>query len=199
MCSYKIGSMEAEIKTFLSQRKKEVIIEPSRTSSAVLVPLYQENGKYHIVFIRRSITVPTHKGQIAFPGGARHKTDKTLLDTALRETHEEIGVKPEDVNVLGELDDQITTTSNFILTPFIGVIPWPYHFTLSKAEVETLIFVPLHSLRDKNSRKPEMETLGGQEYPSFAYYYHGKRIWGATARIINMFLQVLEEIEHLPA
>jgi 8-oxo-dGTP pyrophosphatase MutT (NUDIX family) len=187
--------MEAELKAFLSQRKKEVIIEPLRVPSAVLVPLYKEKGKYHIVFIRRSIRVPTHKGQIAFPGGARHKTDKTLLDTALRETHEEIGVKPEDVTVLGELDDQVTTTSNFILTPFIGVIPWPFEFTLCKAEVEKLIFVPLEALMDKKSRKPEMETLNGQEYPSYAYYYHGKRIWGATARVINMFLEAISQIE----
>jgi 8-oxo-dGTP pyrophosphatase MutT (NUDIX family) len=187
--------MEAKLKAFLSQRKKEVIVELSRVPSAVLVPLYKENGKYHLVFIRRSIRVPTHKGQIAFPGGARHKTDKTLLDTALRETHEEIGVKPEDVAVLGELDDQVTTTSNFILTPFIGVIPWPYEFTLCKAEVERLIFVPLDALRDKKSRKPEMETLNGQEYPSYAYYYHGKRIWGATARVINMFLEAISQIE----
>jgi len=187
--------MEAELKAFLSQRKKEVIVEPSRVPSAVLVPLYKENGKYHLVFIRRSIRVPTHKGQIAFPGGARHKTDKTLLDTALRETHEEIGVKPEDVTVLGELDDQVTTTSNFILTPFIGVIPWPYEFMLCKAEVERLIFVPLDALMDKKSRKPEMETLNGQEYPSYAYYYHGKRIWGATARVINMFLEAISQIE----
>ena len=187
--------MEAELKAFLSHRDKSVIIEPSRISSAVLVPLYKENGKYHVVFIRRSFGVPTHKGQIAFPGGARHKSDKNLLETALRETEEEIGVKQEDVTVLGELDDQITTTSNFILTPFIGVIPWPYEFKLCKAEVERLIFVPLQALRDKNSRKPEMEILNGQEYPSYAYFYHGKRIWGATARVINMLLEVLDQIE----
>ena len=187
--------MEAELKAYLSRRDKEVVIAPSRIPSAVLIPLYNENGKYHIVFIRRSITVPTHQGQIAFPGGARHKADKNLLQTALRETQEEIGVKPGDVKVLGELDDQVTTTSNFVLTPFVGVIPWPYEFTLNQAEVERLLFVPLHTLMDKKNRKPEMETLDGQEYPSFAYYYHGKRIWGATARIIYKFLEILKEME----
>lgn len=187
--------MEAELKAFLAQRTKETIVEKSRTSSAVLVPLYQENGKYHIVFIRRSFGVPTHKGQIAFPGGARHKADKTLEETALRESEEEIGVHQGDVTVLGELDDQITTTSNFILTPFVGVIPWPYEFKLCKAEVESLLFVPLHILTDKKNRKPEMEILNGQEYPSFAYFYHGKRIWGATARVLYKLLEILNEIE----
>jgi 8-oxo-dGTP pyrophosphatase MutT (NUDIX family) len=190
--------MEAELKAFLSQRTKETIHEPARIPSAVLVPLYKDKGKYHIVFIRRSIQVPTHKGQVAFPGGAHHKTDKTLRETALRETREEIGVKPEDVTVLGELDDQITTTSNFVLTPFVGIIPWPYEFTLSKQEVEKLIFVPLAALMDKKNRKPEMETLNGEEFPSFAYYYQGKRIWGATARILYKLLEIIKEIEASP-
>jgi 8-oxo-dGTP pyrophosphatase MutT (NUDIX family) len=187
--------MEAELKTFLSQRDKETITEKARVPSAVLVPLYKENGKYHIVFIRRSITVPTHQGQIAFPGGARHKDDKTLLETALRETEEEIGVRQSDVKVLGELDDQITTTSNFVLTPFVGVIPWPYEFKLCKAEVEKLIFIPIPFLQEKSHRKPEMEIFNGQEYPSFAYYYHGKRIWGATARVLYKFLEILNQME----
>jgi 8-oxo-dGTP pyrophosphatase MutT (NUDIX family) len=158
-----------------------------------LIPLYKDLGEYHIVFIRRSNTVPTHQGQIAFPGGARHHLDKTLLDTALRETEEEIGVHPNDIKVLGELDDQITTTSNFVLTPFVGVIPWPYTFTLCKAEVTRLIFVPLKALMEKDRRKPETEILNGQEMPSFAYYYQRKRIWGATARILYKFLEILKQ------
>jgi 8-oxo-dGTP pyrophosphatase MutT (NUDIX family) len=193
--SYNIEAMEAELKAFLAQRKKGVIIDKSRTPSAVLIPLYKEKGEYHIVFIRRSISVPTHPGQIAFPGGIRHLADKTLLETALRETEEEIGVKQTDVKVLGELDDQITTTSNFILTPFVGVIPWPYTFTLSRREVEKLIFIPLHHLMDESRRSPELEKLGGEDYPSYAYYYQGKRIWGATARILYWLLGILRQIE----
>jgi 8-oxo-dGTP pyrophosphatase MutT (NUDIX family) len=187
--------MEAELKTFLSQRTKETIIDKTRVSAAVLIPLYQENGKYHVVFIRRSIHVPTHQGQIAFPGGARHKSDKTLEETALRESEEEIGLHAHDVRILGELDDQITTTSNFIVTPFVGVMPWPYEFKLCKAEVERLFFVPLLTLQDEDHRKPEMEMLNGQEVPSFAYYYKGKRIWGATARILYKLLGFIKHIE----
>ncbi len=187
--------MEAELKAFLTQRTKEKITDNSRVSSAVLMPLYRDKGAYHIVFIRRSFRVPTHQGQIAFPGGARHKTDKSLLETALRESEEEIGLHAADVDVLGELDDQITTTSNYVLTPFVGVIPWPYEFKLSKAEVERLIFIPVSVLLDENRRKPEMETLKGEEYPSFAYYYQGKRIWGATARVLYKFLEYWKQLE----
>jgi 8-oxo-dGTP pyrophosphatase MutT (NUDIX family) len=185
--------MEAELKTLLSQRTKETIVDKTRISAAVLVPLYKENGKYHIVFIRRSIYVPTHQGQIAFPGGARHKSDKNMMETALRESEEEIGLHAHDVKVLGELDDQITTTSNFIVTPFVGVMPWPYEFTLCKAEVERLLFVPLHSLMEEDRRKQEIEMLNGEEVPSFAYYYKGKRIWGATARILYKLLGFIKQ------
>jgi 8-oxo-dGTP pyrophosphatase MutT (NUDIX family) len=191
--SYNIRTMEAELKAFLSQRKKEIIVEKTRTPSAVLIPLYQDGGKYHIVFIKRTFWVPTHQGQIAFPGGARHASDKTLLETALRETEEEIGVHKKDVTVLGELDDQITTTSNFVLTPFVGVIPWPYEFTLSAREVERLFMVPIPVLMDKARLKPEMEILNGKEVPSFAYYYQGKKIWGATARVLNKFLDIIKQ------
>jgi len=186
--------MEAELKAFLSQRTKQTIIDETRVPSAVLLPLYKDDGKYHIVFIKRTFWVPTHQGQVAFPGGARHASDKSLQDTALRESEEEIGLRREDVNMLGELDDQITTTSNFILTPFVGVIPWPYEFTLSKREVDSLFKVPLHALLDKTRLKPEMETLNGQAVPSFAYYYKGKRIWGATARILNKFLEIISQV-----
>lgn len=187
--------MEDKLKAYLSQRKKEVIVDKTRTPSAVLIPLYQENGKWHIVFIKRTFWVPTHQGQVAFPGGSRHVTDKTLLDTALRETEEEIGIRKEDINILGELDDQITTTSNFVLTPFVGVIHWPYEITLCKAEVESILIVPVHALMDPARVKPEMEILHGKEVPSFAYYYKGKRIWGATARVLKKFLDIVKEIE----
>jgi 8-oxo-dGTP pyrophosphatase MutT (NUDIX family) len=189
--------METELKDFLSHRTREIIKDEKRVPSAVLVPLYQNNGKYHIVFIKRSFWVPTHQGQIAFPGGARHLNDKDLLETALRETEEEIGVKQSDVKVMGALDDQVTTTSNFVLTPFVGIIPWPYDFVLSKAEVEELFFAPVHTLMEKEHMKPEFERMNGKEFPSFAYYYKGKRIWGATARILNKFFDMLKQIETL--
>ena len=190
----KIGTMEAELKAFLARRTKETIIDKTRLSSAVMVPLYKNDGKYHIVFIRRSFTVATHQGQISFPGGTRHANDKSMLDTALREAEEEIGLHPRDVTVLGELDDQITTTSNFIVTPFVGIIPWPYEFTLSKAEVDSIIQFPIPTLMNKDCIKPEMEMLNGKDVPSFAYYCKGKRIWGATARILHKFLEIYSQV-----
>jgi 8-oxo-dGTP pyrophosphatase MutT (NUDIX family) len=188
---YKIGSMEAELKKILAQRAKRYITDKNRVPSAVLIPLYQEDRQYYIIFIKRTMTVKTHQGQISFPGGMRDKGDKTLRDTALRESEEEIGLRPEDVNVLGELDDEITTTSNYIVTPFIATIPWPYRFTPNRAEVAKIISVPIAALMDKDCRKPETETLNGKKVQSFAYYYQGTRIWGATARILNKLLEII--------
>lgn len=195
MRRYNIGSMEAELKKILAQRQKFYITDTSRLPSAVLIPIYKKEGQYHIVFIKRTNKVKTHKGQISFPGGVRDKGDKTLRETALRELEEEIGLRQEDVMILGELDDEITTTSNFIVTPFVAAIPWPYHFTPNKAEVAKIISVPIPALLEKNSMKPEFETLNGKRVTSFAYYYNGIRIWGATARILNKLLGIIAKIK----
>ena len=161
--------MEAAIKKILSERKKIQIIDKDRIDSAVLIPIYKDVGDYHIVFIRRTETVKVHKGQISFPGGTRDATDATLLDTAMREAMEEIGLQAGDVTLLGELDDEITTTSNFIVTPFVAMIPWPY--PLTKMDIET--------------------TDGGIVLDSYNFYYRGNVVWGATARILKKFLDII--------
>jgi 8-oxo-dGTP pyrophosphatase MutT (NUDIX family) len=184
--------MEAELKKLLAQRTKNYITNKNRVPSAVLIPLYQEDGQYNIIFIKRTMTVKTHQGQISFPGGMQDKRDKTLQDTALREAEEEIGLCTEDVNILGELDDEITTTSNYIVTPFAATIPWPYHFTPNKHEVTKIISAPIAALMEKDCRKPETEISNGKTVESFAYYYQGTRIWGATARILNKLLEIIE-------
>ncbi|MFA5309388.1 MAG: CoA pyrophosphatase [Dehalococcoidales bacterium] len=187
--------MEAELKEYLTKRPKKSITEASRIPSAVLIPIYKKNGQYHILFTKRSNEMKTHRGQISFPGGARHADDGGLKDTALREAEEEIGLKPEDVTVLGELDDEITTTSNFIVTPFVGMIPHPYRFRPNRAEVERLISVPLAALLDKDNMKPNIETLdGGIVVDSYDYYYRGNIIWGATARILNKLLTIISRL-----
>lgn len=187
--------MEAELQNFLSQKHKRTIIDSSRRPSAVLVPLYKKEAQYYILFTRRTKTVKTHQGQISFPGGVRDKADKTLQDTALRESMEEIGLHAEDVNILGELDDEITTTSSFIVTPFVGMVPYPYRFTPNKAEVDGLIRIPIPALLAEGCLKPDIEILKGKKVDSFVYHYRGKVIWGATARILYKLLEI---ISHLP-
>jgi 8-oxo-dGTP pyrophosphatase MutT (NUDIX family) len=182
-----------KLQTLLTAHHKHTIVESSRISSAVLVPLYQDQGEYHIVFIKRTDTVKTHKGQISFPGGGRESCDKTLKDTAIREAFEEIGLRIQDIEVIGVLDDEITTTSNYIVTPFVAFMPWPYEFKPEKAEVAEIITVPLSALLDKKNIKPAIETLEtGIVVDSYEYHYKGKVIWGATARILQKFLEIIK-------
>jgi 8-oxo-dGTP pyrophosphatase MutT (NUDIX family) len=186
--------VKEELEKILSQREKRYINEASRQSSAVLIPIYQKRGHYYIVFIRRTETVKSHKGQISFPGGARDVNDKTLLHTAIRESREEIGLYMKDIEVIGELDDEITTTSNYVVTPFVAMIPWPYRFKKNEDEVAEIMEVPLKVLLEKGCLKANTETLNGKPIDSYAYYYQGKVIWGATARILKKLLDIIGKV-----
>ena len=97
-------AMQQRLKQALSHRQKRRIVDPKRILSAVLLPLYYKQGEYYVLFTERTETVKYHKGQISFPGGGYEKDDKTLLDTALRECTEEIGLAADEVEVLGELE-----------------------------------------------------------------------------------------------
>jgi 8-oxo-dGTP pyrophosphatase MutT (NUDIX family) len=152
------------------------------------------NDEYHIIFIQRTEKVRSHKSQISFPGGAYEKIDETMLNTALREAQEEIGLNPGDVDMLGELDDMATTITSYIISPFVGLIPYPYKFKLDEWETEEIIDVPLEVLMDKNNCEEKPELVDGTIVPSYFYHYNKKVIWGATARILNQLLRIISEI-----
>ena len=165
--------------------------------SAVLVPLLTINGAYHILLIRRSQQVEHHKGEISFPGGVCEKDDGSFEKTALRETLEEIGVQPDDVAVLGMLDDMETVSTRYRVTPVVGVIPHPYSFTLCANEVDEIITVPVsHLLHEANGRE-EPVLRQGKSYTGYVYHYKDYVIWGATARILKNFLALWQEIRRL--
>ena len=138
--------------------------------------------------------MPHHKGQISFPGGARSKADTTLLDTALRESWEEIGLEAKDAEIVGELDDTPTTTSGFNISPFVAFIPYPYKFTLSSYEIEEIFSISISALLHKASRKEEHYTFGSQTFVNYSYEYEGRVIWGATARIVEQLLEIWQSV-----
>jgi len=181
------------VRKALAQHDKQTLIlrDVPLSPAAVLVPLFEMEGKFHILLTKRTETVEYHKGQICFPGGGRHETDRDLKDTALRETFEEVGVKPEDVRILGELDSIGTVSSNFLITPYVGVIPYPYEFKISVDEIESLIEVPLSALRDEKNYREEVYDLDGSIMTGFVFDYQGEVIWGATARILRQLIEVV--------
>ncbi len=120
----------------LEARRPRQETPPGYRRAAVLLPLYETPAGPYLVLTKRTDQVPTHKGQISFPGGGFHETDGDLLTTALRESAEEIGLRPQDVAVAGVLDDAATAASAHVVRPFVGFIPHPYPFRLDTFEIE---------------------------------------------------------------
>ncbi|MFA4837072.1 MAG: CoA pyrophosphatase [Dehalococcoidia bacterium] len=181
--------MEERIKQILAQREINRITDPGLTPAAVLAPLYDKEGEWHILFTKRTHLVADHKGQISFPGGKREKSDCDFLSTALREAWEEIGLEPALVNVLGELDNE-KTISNFVIHPFLAIVPHPYDFLLSSAEVEALVEFPISVLLDKANFREDTVIHAGEKNPAYYYSYGDQVIWGATARILKKLLDL---------
>jgi 8-oxo-dGTP pyrophosphatase MutT (NUDIX family) len=131
--------------------------------------------------------VDFHKGQVCFPGGTWELSDSSLLRTALREAQEEIGLRAEDAEILGELDDICTLTSNYVISPFVAMIPFPYSFEIDTKEIREVFAVPLSFLMDESNFRQE----------SYSYEYGGHLIWGATARILRQLIDLLRTSEVL--
>jgi len=184
-----IIAVEEKLKEILSRRPKKRITDDRLVPSAVLLPIYYKEGEIHILFTRRTENVKTHKRQISFPGGA-HEGGESLLQTALRESDEEIGLAPDKVKILGELDDTVTLVSNYIVSPFVGLVPWPYDFKVDGWETDEIIEAPVSSLLDEESWHHKTEVVEGREVIAYFYHYRGDVIWGATARILHQFLEI---------
>ncbi len=167
---------------------------PGRIRAAVLVPLFVKDKKYHILFIQRTERVRDHKGQISYPGGAFEKSDGTLQNTALREAEEEIGLAPGAVRLLGELDDMATSGSNYIVSPFVGLIPYPYPFKVDRFETEEILEIPIEALLQKSCLKEGTSEVGDQTVVTYFFHYGNRVIWGATARILHQFLGIISEL-----
>ena len=180
------------LKKALAIRVPQTVADASLTPAAVLLLLYPKDGEYCILLNKRSEEVEYHKGEISFPGGAKDPEDRDFLDTALRETHEEMGIKPSDIAVLGRLDD-VTTRSGFKVLVYVGTIDYPYDFKPSDVEIAEVLEVPLSVLRNPASLRVETRWEEGREVNGYSYAYNGHLIFGATARILRQFLGVLED------
>ncbi len=186
--------MKQRLRQALSLRKKRRIVDASQVSAAVLLPIYWKQGQYYLLFTKRTEKVKEHKGQISFPGGGYQQEDGTLVATALRECAEEIGLAASEVEVLGELDDVATLTSSYVVSPFVALIPWPYSLKVDRWEVEEILEVPILALLDKDSLRQGTEIMDGETITSYFYCYQGRVIWGATARILNQFLDIFTQV-----
>jgi 8-oxo-dGTP pyrophosphatase MutT (NUDIX family) len=189
------------IRDLLNSRPRKAIEEhgASLRRAAVLIPLFKTASEYRILFTKRTDTVDAHKGQISFPGGKIEDEDASPLETALREADEEIGLSRKDVTVLGQMDDARTLSSNYIVHPFVGLIPYPYDFKTSVQEVRELIEVPFQVFLSGDSAGENTPVVyEGVTYQSLAYCYRGEVIWGATARIMRNLVDLVKRKLNLP-
>lgn len=164
-------------------------------AAAVLLPLIPREQEDAILFTVRSQALRKHKGQIAFPGGKRDPEDRDLADTALRETHEEIGIAPPGIQLVGALPP-FPTHTGFYIHPYVGRLDWPLEFTPQYAEIDEIFQVPLRHLLDPTIYRMEEREVDGVIYPIHYYQYEQHTIWGITAHILHGFLAGLAP-EHL--
>ena len=161
------------------------------TNAAVIAFIYYKEKDLCVLLNKRSQLVEHHKGEISFPGGVMDYEDKSILDTALREAEEEMGIQPAHVDIVSQLSSVITRT-NFIITPFVGIIPEAYPFNVNKEEIDQILEIPLTSLI--NQLEQQISSINPQiPGNSFHYSYENHIIWGATANILSELLLVLSK------
>ena len=162
-------------------------VQGGRTHSAVLVPLYVDAaGLVHAVFTRRRDDLRRHAGEISFPGG-RREPGETLLQAALREAHEEIGLPPGDVDVVGALQPVGTFVTNYAIYPFVGVIEPGTEWVPQAREVAEVLELPLEEVRAAHDEKRLVRK--GIPFRTDTYEVGDAMIWGATARIVADLLR----------
>ena len=187
---------EHDIHTRLQQPLNTTFDLPGGTKpnkqAAVLVPFVREADEWHLLFIKRSDREnDRHSGQVAFAGGRYEETDTSLEMTALREAQEEIGVNPDDVKVLGELNHH-HSISNYQITPVVGTLPWPYQLTLEAAEVAAAFTIPLRWLADPANHRIQERKIGDKQFPVIFFEpYNNYVLWGATARMTLSLISLL--------
>ncbi len=166
--------------------------------AAVLIPLVWHDGLWQVLFIRRAHNDrDRHSGQVAFPGGRLEDSDGTHEVAALRETHEEIGVHPDNIQLLGRIDPYITV-SHYSVTPVVGIVSWPTTLKLQTSEVARAFLIPLGWLQDRQNfsfrARKDMDPQSARRHPIIVYNeYDGETLWGATARMTLNFLKALDD------
>lgn len=182
--------MKDLIRSRLSELEPRKLLDGYTREAAVLIPIFEFQNEYHFLLTRRTDEVETHKGQISFPGGMREGNEE-LFQTALRETHEEVGIEENRIEPLGRFDDYLSITG-FRVTPFAGFIHSPFTTRPHAREVAEIIYVPLRIFSDPSLVRVEKSPWITREVNVYFYTFGAHQIWGLTARIIRDFLKFLK-------
>jgi len=158
--------------------------------AAVLVPLVARGDALSVLLTQRTAHLKDHPGQVSFPGGRAEPGDRGVVDTALREVHEEIGVGPDLVRVVGYLEPQAVITG-FAVTPVVGFVAADYSLELDAFEVEEAFEVPLDFLLEDRNVISVTRNVRGVEMGFYEFHYEGRRIWGATGIMLKRFIDLI--------
>ncbi len=153
------------------------------TPAGVLIPVFERSGALAVLLTQRSADLKHHPGQISFPGGRMETGDRDIVHTALRETHEEVGIRPDEVSVIGYLDPMPTVTG-YAVTPVVGLVTGQAKISVDHTEVEYAFEVPLAFFVDERNEMTSERDIRGWTVPIREFQYDGQRIWGVTAHIL---------------
>jgi 8-oxo-dGTP pyrophosphatase MutT (NUDIX family) len=175
----------------LAAYARRVVPPGPLVAAAVLLPIVDHAGEPYMLFTKRTDRVGHHKGQVSFPGGVVDPGDASFLDAALRECEEEIALPRAAVEPLGMLDDTETVATQFVITPLVGVVRQPVAWQPDGHEIEKVIEVPFELLVAEGSFRVEQWERDGVRRPVYFFDYEGDTIWGATARILMRYLELI--------
>ena len=161
----------------------------SMRKAAVLIGLFKKNDEWCFSLIRRPMNEKNHPGQIALPGGAMEKHE-TLMNTALREAFEEVGINPEDVEIIGQLTPIPVPVSEYLIYPFVGVISYEPEWVLNKDEVEELFILKMSELISSDNGYTEMWDLRGNKVEVPIFKVMNETVWGATAAVLSELIDI---------
>lgn len=189
------SALREEIRAALAMKQPSGGGADEARPAAVLIPLQHHDGGWHVILNVRSQHVGLHQGEIAFPGGKYEDGDGDMLACALRETCEEMGIAPGDVDVLGPLDPVLTRTG-YLVWPAVGVVPHPYRFTPDEGEVAEIIEIPLSHLLSGDAVRHEARLSPDGELLQRVAYAHGRHlVFGATAWILVQLVELVQSLE----
>lgn len=179
-----LKKIRRRLKNFHPQKNAQI-----RRKASVLVPLLEIEGELLVMLTKRSKKLSSHAGQVSFPGGKQDSIDESSLRTALRETHEEIGLQPEEVQILGSLD-QILSIQKYIVTPFVGLIPAEFRPIPNRDEIESVFKVPLSFFMKSSNHWAEEFQTSTDKVLLHHFDFEGYDIWGLTAKLILRLLEI---------
>ncbi len=184
--NYSFEIFKAELRKRLQKWEPRSLDFEGLRRSAVKILLMEKNNEPHVLLTKRTDKVRTHKGQISFPGGGYDETDDSILNTAYRETFEEVGIPEESIEFIGQFDDYVSIFGHHV-SCFVGSVPYPVEYNFSRDEIDVHIEAPLRIFAELQYDRIEKYNHDGKEFSVYYYHFQDHEIWGLTARILTDF------------